>query len=279
MVCLELADEVRVRATDDGEIRLRVSGPAATADIPCDESNLVWRAARAWLDLCAERHGDSRGVEIELEKNVPSQAGLGGGSSDAAATILASADALQLPIENAALEALLAKLGSDCVFFRSAAMTGAALCQGRGERVSTRRAPSPAWFVSILVPEVRVPTSTVFDAIEMSLRGFARAPSFNPEVLQLTAVAARHWLINDLEHPALKSFQELRSWRDMLDGVGLGHYCLAGSGATFFGVFDTRAEADESTRVILEQARERGLSVRASLVTQTISHAAQILSD
>ncbi len=272
MVCLELADSVRVRARADGAITLRLSGPHASADIPTNESNLVWRAARAWLDV----HGDSRGVDIELVKNVPSQAGLGGGSSDAAATILAVSQALQLPSDEARLTELLANLGSDCVFFASAGMTGAALCEGRGERVSPRVAPSPAWAVSIVVPEVQVATPRVYAAFEMSLRGPRDGHSLNPEVLQLTAAAARNWLINDLEQPALKSFPELRAWRDVLDESGCAHYRLAGSGATFFGLFDSHVAASDSTQLLCERAQASGLALRASFVTRTASRAAHI---
>jgi len=273
MVCLELSDTVRARARADGAISLSVTGPAASTDIPCDESNLVWRAARAWLDL----HGESRGVDLELTKNVPSQAGLGGGSSDAAAAILACSETLQLPLHDAHLEAQLAALGSDCVFFGSAGTTGAAWCEGRGERVTPKAAPAPAWHVSIVVPDVQVATSAVYSALELSLGGPRDLPRLNPEVLQLVATAARHWLINDLELPALESFPELRAWRNLLDRTGRAHYCLAGSGATFFGLFDSHAAASESTRVITESAQASGLSMRASFVTRTVSHAAQLM--
>lgn len=272
MVCLELCDTVRARSRDDGAITLSVSGPAATPDIPSNESNLVWRAARTWLDL----HDESRGVDLELVKNVPSQAGLGGGSSDAAATILTCVNALEIPTPESAIAELLAALGSDCVFFASAGMTGAAWCEGRGEKVSPRVAPAPAWYVSLVVPEVQVATPAVFAALELSLGAADERPRLNPEVLQLTATAARHWLINDLEEAALKSFPELGAWRDLLDDADCAHYRLTGSGATFFGLFDSPVAASESTRVITERACERGLSLRQSCVTRTASRAARL---
>ncbi len=281
MVCLELADEVLVREREDGEVHLQVSGPEATADIPRDESNLVWRAARGWLDMHIESSPDlvrERGVDLELVKNVPSQAGLGGGSSDAAATILACSQVLRLPFHARTFEPLLESLGSDCVFFASAAMTGAALCEGRGEKVLPRAAPKPPWHVSIVVPEVRVPTHAVYAALEFSLRAQESGHSFNSEALQLTAVDVRPWLINDLEQSALESFPELRSWRDLLDAAHFEHFRLAGSGATFFGLFNSQEEAAKATLDIEALAQANSLPLRASFVTCTADRAARLVN-
>ena len=275
MVCLELADLVSVRLRDDDEFQLQVEGPYASADIPRDPSNLVARAAQAALRVL----NSSAGLDVRLVKNVPSQAGLGGGSSDAAAAILATSSALKIPIEPVRLEALLASLGSDCVFFASAALTGAALCEGRGERVSPEASPEPAWSVSLVVPEVCADTSSVYAAHEFSLRASDHGHSLHEEVLQFTAVKARQWITNDLQQSAMKSFPELSSWETTLECAGCGHFRMTGSGATFFGLHETAEQAQQANRAILAQAEADGLGVRASFVTRTSNRGARVVCD
>lgn len=270
MVCLDLADEVRVRESSTPAVR--VVGPHATDDIPTDSSNLVVAAIEAWL----AEYEVQAALEIELTKNVPSQAGLGGGSADAAAGILAVSSLLQIPISRTRVQACLGALGSDCVFFASAEKTGAALCEGRGERVTPCPAPSPSWHVALVVPELRIATRGVYAAIGNSLRGPEGGHSLHPEVLQFAAVEARPWIFNDLEYAAQSSVPELSSWRDLLAATESEHFRLSGSGSAFFGLFESREEAHDALQRIEQQALHQSLSMRASFVTQTVNHGAHV---
>ena len=148
LLALDLCDRVRVRImrseSSSIELCLSSSGPAHSADIPLDASNLAWRGAQAVLDLAAQRGMDlsGLGIELHIDKHVPSQAGLGGGSSNAAAAAYGLARLLGLDCDDPGLQAGLGRLGADVAFFMAARHTGWALCRGRGERVQPLELPA-----------------------------------------------------------------------------------------------------------------------------------------
>jgi 4-diphosphocytidyl-2C-methyl-D-erythritol kinase len=136
-------------------------GPLAiecdAAGVPLDESNLVWRAAQAfWRAL--RRPGQVRDVSIRLEKRIPIEAGLGGGSADAAATLVALARLWRVPVRPAQLIDIGATLGADVPFFLSG---GTALGLGRGEEIYPL-ADLPRHWVVLLIPGFGVSTSEAY---------------------------------------------------------------------------------------------------------------------
>ena len=274
MVALELADRVSVRPRDDGEITLAVEGPQASPDVPRDERNLVWRAAREMLALLDAKVG----VDLRIEKHVPSRAGLGGGSSDAAACVAAVSHSLGAESRKRQCELLLAELGSDCVFFSSADSTGAAVCEGRGELVRPVSAPAPPWNVAILVPSVDCPTGGVFGALEFPLSAPGDGHSLDFSLLQRCALETRPWLKNDLEEAAIRVHPELADWRSLLDETRAAHFRMSGSGSAFFGIHDDEQEALETIREVERVASARGLTWRVSTVTRTSSRAAHVVT-
>jgi hypothetical protein len=142
------------------------------------------------------------GVDLRLVKRIPSQSGLGGGSSDAAAAWLATAAALALEGSvdlDAERDAALARLGSDTVFFARAADTGAAWCTGRGEKVASVASPR-GWSVALVTPDVAASTASVYAALNSPLSRRAGVPSLHPaDGFPLPAVAARSREIATLE--------------------------------------------------------------------------------
>lgn len=274
MVALDLADRVSVRPRDDGALTLAVEGPRHSADVPTDERNLVWRAARETLT----RLGSRRGLDLRVEKHVPSRAGLGGGSSDAAACVAAVCHALRAELDDRECELLLAELGSDCVFFARAAATGAAVCEGRGERVRPLPAPAPPWSVAIVVPSVDCPTAEVFAALEFPLSAPGDGHSLDFRLPQRCALETRPWLVNDLEEAAIRVHPELASWRSLLDTTRAAHFRMSGSGSAFFGIHDDEHEARETLSEIERVASARGLTWRVSTVTRTSPHAARVVT-
>jgi 4-diphosphocytidyl-2-C-methyl-D-erythritol kinase len=264
LLALELADEVEARAVPERGVALDVSGPFASPDVQRDERNLAWRAAQGCLDAL----GESRGIELRLVKNVPSQAGLGAGSADAAAALAACEAALQRSLsEERALE-LLARLGSDCVFFRRAAATGFARCTGRGEQVEVLPVPPPGWSIAVLVPDVGAPTASVYAALREGLRMNAPPSTVRPGLLDQSERVARGALSNGLEQAASTAVPELARWRELLDGCGAGHFRLSGSGSSSFGLFRDPKEADHCLSALARAARARGLAPRARWVTR-----------
>jgi 4-diphosphocytidyl-2-C-methyl-D-erythritol kinase len=155
-----------------------------------------------------------------LEKRIPTRAGLGGGSSDAAAAWLGTLElALQLGLEldrnprDSTLRAELGELGSDCAFFLTP--TGYARCEGRGERVtSLELGPLRSERFAVVTPALVCPTGAVYAALELAGRR--------------SRGDALWW--NDLEPAALRAVPELADFRRKLEGTWL----LAGSGASFF---------------------------------------------
>ncbi|MFN0243467.1 MAG: 4-(cytidine 5'-diphospho)-2-C-methyl-D-erythritol kinase [Planctomycetota bacterium] len=278
MLAVDLCDEVRVRLARHGGVRLRVRGPQFTSDISEDERNLAQRAARLALDLVG-RGGNSSahgGVDVELIKNIPSQAGLGGASSDAAATFIAVQRAVRADVPLEVASSALAELGSDCAFFATA-RRGVALCTGRGEHVHASDAVPRGWRVAILTPDVLASTARVYRAVTTPLSEHAALPSLPNAWPDVSVHAARQLSHNDLEAAALDAIPGLREWRELLDACGAEHFRMSGSGSSFFGLFDDTVDASQSLGRCLEAARTRGLPVRGSWLVRPAGLGAHIV--
>jgi 4-diphosphocytidyl-2-C-methyl-D-erythritol kinase len=197
--------------------------------VPADESNLVVKAVRAW-EAAADKPCDCR---IFLEKRIPHGAGLGGGSSDAAATLQALNDLHGKPLEQAKLIELAASLGSDIPFFL---MPGAVRCTGRGEILEPVASP-PALPVVLLKPSFGVATPDAYkrwkDAQPLS------GINYDPQPF------AWGELVNDLEKPVFMKhlfLAEVKQW--LLDRPETTGALMSGSGSTMFAVLKDPAEAD-----------------------------------
>lgn len=280
LCALALADRVTAERTHDGRIELEVAGPQASADVPRDPTNLAWRAAELVLAQGRARGALSAhdGVRIALEKNVPSGAGLGGGSSDAAAALFASQTVLEVPFTRAQEQAALAALGSDCVFFSAARESGLARCRGRGELVEPWPALSQPWHVALLTPREPASTRDVYAALHASLSPGESLPMLKPRSLDGTEAEARAALFNRLEEAALSAVPVLRMWRETLDRCGAGHFRLAGSGSSFFGLYASEDAARLDLELIVRAARERRLEWRGTWLTRVASHGVRLES-
>jgi 4-diphosphocytidyl-2-C-methyl-D-erythritol kinase len=279
MLALDLCDVVEARANGRGDVQLEVTGACASADIPRDGTNLCVRAAAAALDAAREarRAARSSGVELRLTKNIPSQAGLGGASADAAAAWLAVESALKVELPPSSAERALASLGSDCVFFLKAASSGSAWCEGRGERVAALDGHAPEWFVALLTPAVRCPTATVYGALGKPLSASRELHSLPATWLDMPAHALRRRLFNRLEVVALEATPALAAWRDTLDACGAEHFRLSGSGSSFYGLFDARDDAEQALDRVFEAAARRGLEARGRWIARPAGHGARVM--
>jgi len=277
MLALDRCDHLEARATSSGRVTLAVAGEHATSDVPLDERNLACRAANAVLAEGRARGllGDRDGVDLVLDKRIPSRAGLGGGSSDAAAAWFAAGAALGVELGTGAQA--LAALGSDCAFFAGARSTGFALCKGRGERVTSAPGPSGSFFVAVVVPDVACGTAEVYAALESGTR--TRRPGQDPpsDWLRGPVNRARPFLWNHLEKAAMAAFPELVPWRLVLDGNGAADWRLAGSGSSFFGIYDRREEAEAALAIVVGAARGRALQPRAAWVSAPAGRGANIV--
>ena len=246
-------------------------GPLAiecsAAGVPLDATNLVWRAADA-LSRALRRRSPARDVLIRLHKNIPLQAGLGGGSTDAAATLMALARLWNAPVRAAQLTDVAAALGADVPFFLSG---GTALGLGRGDEVYPL-ADLPRHWIVLLVPGFGVSTSDAYNWYDserdLSRGGGAREPQHVPGPWPSRAAQ----MINDLEAPIARHHPEIDQMRTALRRAGALAAAMSGSGSTVFGLFQKRADAlvaverlsGSGWRVILTESLDRGDYARRS---------------
>lgn len=238
-----------------------------TAGVPLDRSNLVWRAADAlWRAL--RRTGEAHGVLIRLHKRIPLQAGLGGGSSDAASTLMALARLWRIPVRPGQLTDVAATLGADVPYFLAG---GTALGLGRGDEVYPL-ADLPRHWIVLLVPGFGVSTADAYawyDGERELARGVSvREPQHVPGPWPSRAAQ----MINDLEAPIARHHPEIDQMRTALRRAGALAAAMSGSGSTVFGLFQKRREAltavDRLTgsgwRVLLTESLGRGDYARRS---------------
>jgi 4-diphosphocytidyl-2-C-methyl-D-erythritol kinase len=243
-VPVDLADTIalRVESASTASISLALAGDAAGA--PPGDDNLAVRAARAFL----ARAGVAARVAIHLTKRTPVAAGLGGGSSDAAAVLRGLANAFPAAVPDRALEEIALALGADVPFFldpRPAWVTGI------GERREPVNGMPPLPLV-LANPGEALSTAEVFRAFDALAPG-RRAQSGPPralarELAEDGALAAR--LRNDLEEPAVRLCPPIARLRERLRDAGARAVGMSGSGATVFGVFASRAAAERAAASI-----------------------------
>ena len=274
-VAIDLADELVITAEGEGiELAVEAHTPGAE-DVPDGPSNLVWRAAEAGLRRLAElegpgagpdpaRGGGSRprtpaGLRLALAKHVPSGAGLGGGSSDAASVLrgVASLGGRAFRAEDWADVA--ASLGSDVPFFLGD--EAAAVCRGRGEAVEPLPLAEPLHFV-VVETGVHCGTAEVYGALDLRLT----AP---PDRLKIVAEALRDGrpgplaraVFNRLEDPAFRLYPELRSLRDAIAARIDRPMLLTGSGSSLFTI---AGDADEARQMCSSLSEATSLRVHAA---------------
>jgi 4-diphosphocytidyl-2-C-methyl-D-erythritol kinase len=235
-VGLEDVVHLRVSSRSD-EVHLRCN----TAQLSVDHSNLVHRAAAAVLERAQKRIG----LDIELEKNIPMGAGLGGGSSDAAATIVGLNRLLQLGWSQTQMAEVGQPLGSDVPFFLFAP---SAVVSGRGEAVKPIGVDGVRWIV-LINPGFAVETRWAYHELA-STRSAIRPLS--QAQLELDRQSRVNWARltaaaeNDFEAPVFARHEALREIKDALVTQGAEVALLSGSGATVFGLFPDDAAAQRA---------------------------------
>lgn len=243
MLPIPLYDVVLARPAD--RIFLQCDDPT----LPIDSGNLVWKAA----GLLASRHAPGRGAELELRKRIPHQAGLGGGSSDAAATLVCLNYLWKLNLEPEALKALALELGSDVPFFLG---DGPAWCGGRGE-VLTPVAPAFGIHLVVVKPGEGLGTREIFQRLgagnlpspgEKLAGAGEKADQAFQNALKQTVSALGKTLANDLEVPSCQLLPSLEQIRGELLAAGVSGVVMTGSGSAMVAL-----AADASKAVSVAQ--------------------------
>lgn len=231
---ISLHDELTFSARDDARLELACDAPG----VPCDETNLVHRAAVA----LRERYGVSRGAGIELRKEIPAGGGLGGGSSNAAVALVGLARLWEIEAERQTLAEIGAGLGADVPFFLTG---GTALGTGRGTDIHPLEDLPPKHLL-LITPDINVSTAEAYK----SLHAPALTKPLSPANLTVSRVQAEisgspHVVLeNDFERVVYRLYPEIEWARSSLVAAGASGALLSGSGASVFALFDTPNERE-----------------------------------
>lgn len=250
---ISLADELTFTQASGAGITLESDSP----EIPLDGTNLVVRAAQAYRRLS----GESGGVAIRLRKRIPVGGGLGGGSSDAAATLRALQQLNGGVVSEPDLMACARGLGADVAFFAS--QTARALGRDRGDRIE----PIPAGqrlFHLLVTPDFPIPTQEVYSALV--------PPSRNPDIAPILqalssgqAPRVRSFLYNALEPTVEQLYPKIRRVKSEMESAGLEKPMVSGSGSTVFALCDSEAQARSSAEVLRKKQPSWRVNVASTL--------------
>jgi 4-diphosphocytidyl-2-C-methyl-D-erythritol kinase len=205
------------------------------------EHNLVWKAAALFIEAL----GLKRGVSITLHKNIPAGAGLGGGSGNAAATLLGLRHFWNMDVPDSKLHSLASGLGSDVPFFLSG---GTALGIGRGEKILPLPDP-PAQHLVVIFPGIHVSTAEAYRSLNLGLTSSTDDPRiqrFCGQVKKGKNFLAE--IFNDFETPILSAYPPIMEAKSFLNERGSIATLLSGSGSSVFGFFSDEESAFVAAR-------------------------------
>jgi 4-diphosphocytidyl-2C-methyl-D-erythritol kinase len=259
MTTIGLFDTLTISDGDSDGGSGQISMSCDEPTLPCDDRNLVIKAARLLRpDLSCSAH-------IHLAKQIPHGGGLGGGSSDAAFTLLALNRYWKLnkPVE--ALDPLAAQLGSDINFFLHGPSS---VCKGRGEIVRPISTPSQARWALLLLANLSMPTPAVyrqFDQMRLGSDADVSDENNEPDWNQWAALPSQQLLlklVNDLEAPAFAIQPALGNLRQSLEQALSQTVRMSGSGSSLFTLYDDHAAATKAATVVNNQKWCRAIAVQ-----------------
>jgi len=245
---IDLADELEFHPS--GEISLTCE------ELPdvSEKDNSVWKAALALAELT----GEQRGVAITLRKKIPSGAGLGGGSGNAASALLGLRRFWNLDVSDADLYAVASELGSDVPFFL---MGGAALGKGRGEILTALPDFQPEHIV-VVYPGISVSTASAYRALNLGLTSVDSDPRIQSFLgLAENGNSWRAGVFNDFETAILPAHPEIAEAKSFLEKRGAISTLLSGSGSSVFGFF-LNEESARAASVAVNRANWRAFPAK-----------------
>ena len=223
-----------VSIRDDIEIDIGTGKPwklvCDKEGIPCDERNLAWKAAKVYCDALNK---DPDGLEIRITKRIPSGAGMGGGSADAAAVLRALNRHYGNPLSIGALAELGAQVGSDVPF---CVICGTAMCEGRGERL--RKLPDmPDCVIVVCKPEFSVSTPDLYRKLdEVAIVGRPDNQAMESALIAGDLEKIAHGLCNVFDPVVTADHLELNYIKSIFHQYGAVGYQMTGSGSACFAI-------------------------------------------
>lgn len=240
MVPVGLYDELeitrpRAKKTGKGVLQVTCDHPL----VPCGKENLAYRAA----SLLLKQKGLHESVHIHIRKGIPVGGGLGGGSSDAAATLQGLNRLFRLGCKRSEIISLAASLGADVPFF---VYGRPARARGIGERLGPL-ASFPRFWMIIIYPEIPLSTHWVFKNLRFGKLTKAIENTKITSFLENFG-ALKRLLINDLEKVAVRRYPRIAFYKERLIQEGAVGALMTGSGSSVFGIFPSRWKAGEAFR-------------------------------
>lgn len=233
MISIDLKDTLTVRLREDGRILVRVPG----TDLPEGEDNLAGRAARVFFD----ETGATPGADITIEKRIPAQAGMAGGSADAAAVLRALRTLLHPGLTDRDLETMGERIGSDVPY---CVRGGTALAEGRGERLTDWPSMPPCQIV-VCKPDFGLPTPELFGRVGAEkLRTHPNHESLHAALLGKDLRAIAELMANVFEEVLTpREAKTIGNIKTRLLRFGAEGAVMTGSGPTVFGLFKNETAA------------------------------------
>ena len=263
MTNVDIADVLEIKELEEKKILLK----SDNKDLAMDETNLIYKA----IVLLQKEAGKDFGIELSLEKNIPMEAGMAGGSADAAATLKAVNELFKLNISKDRLLELGASLGADIPF---CIMGGTALASGVGEKLKSLK-PLPKMKILIAKPNTGLSTKKVYESLDienLNKSGFRHRDvkemvsvieSDKDEKIKIKEIADS--LNNILELPSIKLLPFIEDIKKtMMDNNCLG--CLmSGSGTAVFGIFDSDEDMLRTKKILKEDDRINYIQITNTL--------------
>lgn len=239
MQTVNLCDNISIKATDTGIIEMTSN----YSWLPCDERNLVYKAAA----IMKEKYDIKEGISIHLDKNIPVAAGMAGGSSDCAATLVGIRNLFKINADNEELMAIGKTLGADVPY---CILRGTALAEGIGEKL-TQLPPFPNSTLLIAKPPINVSTAAVFGSFDLSK--VDKHPD-NEKMIELIKNKDLQGICdnmcNVLESVTVKNYPIIDTIKKAMINKGAIGSLMSGSGPTVFGFFENYDKALNALKYI-----------------------------
>lgn len=224
-----LFDELTIRESEDEDVLMLVGNPLE-GDV---QDNLVLRAVR----LLRQEGFSVPPLNIDLKKVIPSGAGLGGGSSDAACMVTTLARLYDLPLSVERMELLVGKLGADCPFFINPRPLYA---EGIGDVFTPISLNLSGWYLMLVKPEVYVSTREAYAGVHPHMPAYS--------LLETIKLPVGQWMgrmVNDFEESIFSNHPLLAEIKQELYRQGAAYASMSGSGSTIFGLFRSRPNCEQ----------------------------------
>ncbi len=222
---IDLCDELKIEPANED-----ISVSSDDESLPLNENNLCWKA----IELLRTEIGTPRGAAVHVKKRIPIGAGLGGGSSDAAAVLTALPAVWHIPVDASTLARVALCIGSDVPYFLH---DRSAYAEGRGERLKFVTLPLP-YSILVVTPNIHISTAWAYGELEKQMREMSERPKFyDGAMCKLAPVASL--MENDFESVVFPAYPEIAELKRELLSQGASYTLLSGSGSSVFGLFNS----------------------------------------